>query len=49
MEGGVTSATSASRGAPRIPLPMRSAKRAANTMAGAPARAKNGFDAAPNP
>ena len=29
--GGVTSATSASRGAPRIPLPRRSRKRAANT------------------
>jgi hypothetical protein len=40
--GGVTSATRASRGAPRTPLPMRSATRTASTCQGAVASATSG-------
>jgi len=43
---GVTSAISASRGAPRIPLPTRSMKRATSTSGTDPASGNSGFDAA---
>ncbi len=45
--GGVMSATSASRGAPRMPLPMRSTKRAATTAPSPVARANTGLVKAP--
>ena len=49
MPGGARSATSASRGAPRMPLPMRSISRAASTMPVVVAKANKGLDAAPRP
>ena len=45
--GGVMSATSASRGAPRMPLPTRSMKRAATTTPAPLARANTGLVTAP--
>jgi len=45
---GVTSATSASRGAPRIPLPIRSISRAPTTTPMPGASANSGFDSAPS-
>jgi hypothetical protein len=46
MPEGVRSATSASRGAPRIPLPMRSRKRATSTSPIEFASGNSGFVAA---
>ena len=46
---GVMSAMSASRGAPRMPLPTRSVKRAANTQAAVGASANTGFVSAASP
>jgi hypothetical protein len=47
MLGGVMSASNASRGAPRMPLPTRSMKRAATTVPTPVARANTGFVKAP--
>jgi hypothetical protein len=47
--GGVTSATSASRGAPRMPLPTRSRTRAVTTMPMLGAIANSGLLSAPRP
>ena len=49
LPAGVMSAISASRGAPRMPLPMRSTKRATNTSAGPVASANSGLDSAARP
>ena len=49
ISGGVSSAIIASRGAPRMPLPMRSAKRAPSTSAAPDASGNNGFDKAARP
>jgi hypothetical protein len=46
---GVNSAISASRGAPRMPLPMRSIPRAANTQPAVGASANSGFVTAARP
>jgi hypothetical protein len=48
IDGGVRSATSASRGAPRMPLPIRSTKRAATTAPTPVASANTGLVAAPS-
>jgi hypothetical protein len=47
--GGAMSATSASRGAPRMPLPTRSSRRAATTMPAPVASANSGLVAALSP
>ena len=47
--GGARSAISASRGAPRMPLPMRSTKRAANTQPTVCASGNTGFVKAASP
>ena len=49
IAAGVRSAMSASRGAPRMPLPMRSTKRAAKTSSGPVASAKSGLESAAMP
>ncbi len=46
---GVRSAISASRGAPRMPLPMRSTKRAKKTSPAPVASANSGLDSAAMP
>ena len=47
--GGLKSATNASRGAPRMPLPIRSMKRAANNQPTVDAKGKTGFVKAARP
>lgn len=47
--GGARSATSASRGAPRMPLPTRTSSRAVMTQPAVEASANSGLDSAPNP
>ena len=47
--GGEQSATSASRGAPRMPLPMRSTNRAVKTQTAEVASGNSGFDKAASP
>ena len=47
--GGAMSATMASRGAPRMPLPTRSIKRAVSTKSTEAASANSGFEIAPSP
>ena len=49
ISAGVSSAIIASRGEPRMPLPMRSAKRAAITVAAPVASGNSGFDRAARP
>ena len=49
ISGGVSSAIMASRGEPRMPLPIRSAKRASITKGALVARGKSGFDNAASP
>ena len=48
IEAGVMSASSASRGAPRMPLPTRSMKRAATTSPAPVASANSGLLSAPS-
>ena len=49
ISGGVSSAIIASRGQPRMPLPMRSAKRAAITAGALAASGNRGLDRAARP
>ncbi len=49
ISGGVSSAIIASRGAPRMPLPIRSTNRAPSTGITPLASGNNGFDSAPIP